>query len=257
VRLTARILCGRFVGTERVEVIAVSRRVQTLLFTDIVGSTDRLRDLGDAAWAALLARHHEGIRAVLAAHGGREVNTVGDGFLARFDAPVPALRASAAVVAGVAPLGVEIRVGLHAGEVELEGNEVAGVAVHLAARVMAQAGPRQVLVSSTVRDLVAGSGLGFVDLGVRKLKGFAERWRLFALDLATVQSDGQAESVVWEALAEGRGRTGVPFPGLLAFGHSTEYVGREELLGRLEQARRQAAAGRCRAVLLCGEPGGR
>jgi class 3 adenylate cyclase/tetratricopeptide (TPR) repeat protein len=238
-----------------VEVIAVSRRVQTLLFTDIVGSTDRLRDLGDAAWAALLARHHEGIRAVLAAHGGREVNTVGDGFLARFDAPVPALRASAAVVAGLAPLGVEIRVGLHTGEVELEGNEVAGVGVHLAARVMAQAGPRQVLVSSTVRDLVAGSGLGFVDLGVRKLKGFAERWRLFALDLATVQSAGQAESVVWEALAEGRGRTGVPFPGLLAFGHSTEYVGREELLGRLEQARRQAAAGRCRAVLLCGEPG--
>jgi class 3 adenylate cyclase len=145
--------------------------------TDIVGSTDRLRDLGDAAWAALLARHHEVIRAVLAAHGGREVNTVGDGFLARFDAPAPAVRAAAGAVAGVAPLGVEIRVGPHAGEVELEGNEVAGVGVHLAARVMAEAGAGQVLVSSTVRDLLAGSGLGFVDLGVRELKGFAEHWR--------------------------------------------------------------------------------
>jgi class 3 adenylate cyclase len=138
----------------------VSRRVQTLLFTDIVGSTDRLRDLGDAAWAALLARHHEVIRAVLAAHGGREVNTVGDGFLARFDAPAPAVRAAAGAVAGVAPLGVEIRVGLHAGEVELEGTEVAGVGVHLAARVMAEAGAGQVLVSSTVRDRRGAAGAG-------------------------------------------------------------------------------------------------
>jgi class 3 adenylate cyclase/tetratricopeptide (TPR) repeat protein len=237
-----------------VGVIAVSRRVQTLLFTDIVGSTDRLRDLGDAAWAALLARHHEAIRAVLAAHGGREVNTVGDGFLARFDAPAPAVRAAAAAVAGVAPLGVEIRVGLHTGEVELEGNEVAGVGVHLAARVMAQAGTGQVLVSSTVRDLLAGSGLGFMDLGNRELKGFAERWRLFALDLATVRA-GEAEPVAWEALGGSRGRTGVPFPGLLAVGHSTGYVGREQLLGHLEEARQQATAGACRAVLLCGEPG--
>jgi class 3 adenylate cyclase len=236
-----------------VGVIAVSRRVQTLLFTDIVGSTDRLRDLGDAAWAALLARHHEVIRAVLAAHGGREVNTVGDGFLARFDAPAPAVRAAAGAVAGVAPLDVEIRVGLHAGEVELEGNEVAGVGVHLAARVMAEADAGQVLVSSTVRELLAGSGLGFVELGVRELKGFAERWRLFALDLATVA--GEAEPAVWEALTEGRDRTRVPFPGLLAVGRSTGYVGREQLLGHVEEARRQAAAGACRAVLLCGEPG--
>jgi class 3 adenylate cyclase len=234
--------------------MAVSRRVQTLLFTDIVGSTDRLRELGDAAWAALLARHHEVIRAVLATHGGREVTTAGDGFLARFDAPAPAVRAAAAAVAGVALLGVEIRVGLHAGEVELEGNEVAGVGVHLAARVMAEAGAGQVLVSSTVRDLLAGSGLGFVELGARKLKGFAERWRLFALDLTTVRA-GEAEPLVWEALAESRGRTGVPFPGLLAVGRSTGYVGREELLGRLEEARQQAAAETCRAVLLCGEPG--
>ena len=164
----------------------MSRRVQTLLFTDIVASTDRLRELGDAAWAALLVRHHGLIRAVLAAHGGREVNTAGDGFLARFDAPAAALRAAVAAVAAVAPLQMEIRAGLHTGEVELDRDQIAGVGVHLAARVMAQAGPGQVVVSSTVRDLMAGSGLGFVDLGVRELKGFAERWRLFALDPATV-----------------------------------------------------------------------
>ena len=107
----------------------MSRRVQTLLFTDIVGSTDRLRDLGDAAWAALLVRHHEVIRAVLAAHGGREVDTAGDGFLARFDAPAPALRAAVAAVAAVAVavLGIEIRAGLHTGEVQLHGDAMTGV----------------------------------------------------------------------------------------------------------------------------------
>jgi predicted ATPase len=124
--------------------------------------------------------------------------------------------------------------------------------------VMGQAGPGQVLVSATVRELMAGSGLGFVDLGVRELKGFAERWRLFALDPATVRDDDDgADSPRWTPTAEveGRGEPGVPFPGLLSVGRSAGYVGREELLGRLEQARRQAAAGRCQAVLLCGEPG--
>jgi hypothetical protein len=192
-----------------VEVVAVSRRVQTLLFTDIVGSTDRLRNLGDAAWAALLVRHR----------------------------------------------GV-IRAGLHTGEVELDGGRVAGVGVHLAARVMAEASAGQVLVTSTVCDLMAGSGFGFVDLGVRELRGFAERWRLFSLDPATVQgADGEAEPAASEPVAEGGGGTVVPFPGLLSVERSAGYVGREELLGRLEQTRRQAAAGRCRAVLLCGEPG--
>jgi class 3 adenylate cyclase len=239
----------------RVEVVAVPRRVQTLLFTDIVGSTDRLRELGDAPWAALLARHHSVIRDVLATHGGREVNTAGDGFLARFEAPASAVRAAVAAVAAVAALGIEIRTGLHTGEVELDRDEIAGVGVHLAARVMAEAYPGQVLVTSTVRDLLAGSGLGFVDQGVRELKGFAEIWRLFALDLSTVPGDGQAEAVGWEPLAQGQGETGVPFPGLLSVGRSTGYVGHEALLQRLEQARRQATAGACRAVLLCGEPG--
>ena len=235
-------------------VIAVSRRVQTLLFTDIVGSTNRLRDLGDAAWAALLARHHEVIRAALAAHGGREVDTAGDGLLARFDAPAPALRAAVAAVAAVAPLRIEIRAGLHTGEVQLRGDVMTGIGVHLAARVMAEADPGQVLVSATIRELMAGSGLEFIDLGVRKLKGFPERWRLYALDPATVQG-GEAERAAHELAVGDRGGTGVPFPGLLAVGRAAGYVGREELLGRLEEARREAAAGGCRAVLLCGEPG--
>jgi class 3 adenylate cyclase len=242
-------------GRGRVEVVAVSRRVQTLLFTDIVGSTDRLRNLGDAAWAALLVRHHGVIRAVLAAHGGREVDTAGDGFLARFDAPAPAVRAAVAAVLALAPLDLEILAGLHTGEVELDGGRVAGVGVHLAARVMAEASAGQVLVTSTVRDLMAGSGFGFVDLGVREHKGFAERWRLFSLDPATVPGDGEAEPAASEPVAEGGGGAVVPFPGLLSVERSAGYVGREELLGRLEQSRRQAAAGRCRAVLLCGEPG--
>ena len=233
------------------------RRVQTLLFTDIVGSTDRLRDLGDAAWAGLLVRYHGVIRAAVAAHGGREVDTAGDGFLARFDAPASALRAAVAALAAAGGLPIEIRAGLHTGEVELDGDAMTGVGVHLAARVMGQAGPGQVLVSATVRELMAGSGLGFVDLGVRELKGFPERWRLFALDPATVPGDDGASSSWGKPTAEveGRGEPGVPFPGLLSVGRSAGYVGREELLGRLGQARRQAAAGRCQAVVLCGEPG--
>ena len=157
----------------------------------------------------------------------------------------------------MAPLRMEIRAGLHTGEVELDGDAMTGVGVHLAARVMGQAGPGQVLVSATVRELMAGSGLGFVDLGVRELKGFPERWRLFALDPATVPGDDGAGSSWGKPTAEveGRGEPGVPFPGLLSVGRSAGYVGREELLGRLGQARRQAAAGRCQAVVLCGEPG--
>jgi class 3 adenylate cyclase len=237
-----------------VGVVGVSRRVQTLLFTDIVGSTDHLRDLGDAAWAALLARHHEVIRAVLAGHGGREVDTVGDGLLARFDAPALALRAAVAAVAAVAPLSIEIRAGLHTSEVQFHGAAMTGVGVHLAARIMAEADPGQVLVSATIRELMAGSGLRFVDLGVRQLKGFPERWRLYALDPTTVQVG--APGLEAHELARGdRGSTEVPFPRLLSVGSAAGFVGREELLERLEQARRETAAGGCRAVLLCGEPG--
>ena len=230
------------------------RRVQTLLFTDIVGSTDRIRDLGDAAWEALLARYHEAIRAVLAGHGGREVDAAGDGILARFDAPAPALRAAVAALAAVAPLGIEIRAGLHTSEVQLHGDAATGVGVHLAARVMAEADPGQVLVSSTIRELMAGSGLAFVDLGARQLRGFPEHWRLYALDPATVQ-DGEVERAAHELAVRDRGPTEVPFPGILSVGRAADYVGREHLLGRLEEARREAVAGGCRTVLLRGEPG--
>ena len=168
-----------------------------------------------------------------------------------------AVRAAVAAVAAVAALRIEIRAGLHTSEVELDGEAMTGVGVHLAARVMGEAGPGQVLVSATVRELMAGSGLGFVDLGVRELKGFPERWRLFA------SRPGDGAGRRGRPVAGGvdgggrgvRGAAGVPFPGLLSVGRSAGYVGREELLGRLEQASRQAAAGRCRAVLLCGEPG--
>ncbi|MGH9073711.1 MAG: adenylate/guanylate cyclase domain-containing protein, partial [Acidimicrobiales bacterium] len=139
----------------------MAREVQTLLFTDLVGSTDRLRQLGDAGWSALLDRHHSAVRAVLAAHEGREVDTAGDGFLACFDSPTAAVRAAARVVERVGALDLEVRAGLHTGEVEVDGRGLRGVGVHLAARVMAEAGPGEVLVSSTLRDLVAGSGMVF------------------------------------------------------------------------------------------------
>jgi class 3 adenylate cyclase/DNA-binding CsgD family transcriptional regulator/tetratricopeptide (TPR) repeat protein len=230
----------------------MSRRVQTLLFTDIVGSTDRLLQLGDATWAALLARHHGAIRAVLAAHGGREVDTAGDGFLARFDAPASAVRAAVAAVGAMAPLGIELRAGLHTGEVELHGDQIAGVGVHLVARVMAEADPGQVLVSSTVRDVMAGSGLGFVDLGVRHLKGFAEGWRLFALDPATVRGS-EAAPVVWEPLTQVGDGLPVRSPGLLPV--SPTFVGRAEELELLQATRTRAAGGEPTVVLVGGEAG--
>jgi len=157
-------------------------------------------------------------------------------------------------VAAVTPLGIQIRAGLHTGEVQLSGDAATGAGVHLAARVMAEAGPGQVLVSATVRELMAGSGLEFVDLGVRKLKGFPEHWRLYALDPATMQG-GEAELAAHEQAGGDRGPAEVAFPGLLSAGRAADYVGRQELLRRLEEARREAAAGGCRAVLLCGEPG--
>jgi class 3 adenylate cyclase len=267
----------RALSIDGVEVVAVPRQVQTLLFTDIVASTDRLRDLGDAAWTALLVRYYGVIRAVIGAHGGREVNTAGDGFLARFDAPAPAVRAAAAAVAAVEPLGIRIRVGLHAGEVEFDRDQIAGVAVHLAARVMAQAGAGQVLVSATVRELLAGSELGFVDLGMRKLKGFAQRWRLFAVDPATVQGDSGAgaKRVASEpmAQAQGPGEPTVPFPEPLAVSHRPQlptplpavwnvpflrnpaFTGRDDELRRLLAVYDAAAAGHGRVVTILGEAG--
>jgi len=151
------------------------------LFTDIVGSTRRAAELGDRAWRDLLERHHALVRAELAHFRGREVDTAGDGFLAVFDGPGRAVRCAATTVRSVRSLGIEIRAGVHTGEVELADDGVRGIAVHIGARVSALAGAGEVLVSSTVRDLVAGSGLQFEDRGLHELKGVPDPWRVLAV----------------------------------------------------------------------------
>ena len=157
------------------------RVLATVLFTDIVGSTEHAVRLGDRRWRDLQERHHALVRRELARHRGKEIDTAGDGFLATFDGPARAIRCAKAIGAGVRELGLEVRAGLHTGECELRGKRVSGIAVHTGARVAAQAGPGEVLVSSTVKDLVAGSGLQFEDRGVHALKGVPGEWRLYAV----------------------------------------------------------------------------
>jgi len=158
------------------------RALATVLFTDIVGSTARAAEMGDQRWRDLLAHHHALVRRELGRFRGREVKTVGDGFLATFDGPARAIRCACAIREGVRPLRIEIRAGLHTGECELMGNDVGGIAVHIGARVAASAAPSEVLVSSTVKDLVAGSGLRFADRGTHDLRGVPGEWRLFAVE---------------------------------------------------------------------------
>jgi class 3 adenylate cyclase len=155
------------------------RVLATVLFTDLVGSTERAVELGDARWKEVLATHHAVVRTELARHRGREVDTAGDGFFAIFDGPAQAVRCAQASVGAVRSLGLQIRAGVHTGEVELSRRDVRGIAVHVGARVASAAGPSEILVTSTVRDLVAGSGLGFEDAGEHELKGVPERWRLY------------------------------------------------------------------------------
>jgi len=157
------------------------RVLTTVLFTDIVGSTERAAALGDAAWKDLMERHDELVRTRVSGFRGREIDTAGDGFLATFDGPARAIHCAEEIRDGVRSLGLEIRAGLHTGEVELAGNHVRGIAVHLGARVTALARPGEVLVSSTVKDLVAGSGIEFEDRGRHHLKGIPEDWGLFAV----------------------------------------------------------------------------
>jgi len=153
----------------------------TILFTDIVGSTQRAATLGDRGWRDLLARHHAAVRRELAHFRGRELDTAGDGFFATFDGPARAIRCAEAIVADVGALGLELRAGVHTGECEVHDGKPAGIAVSVGARVAAEAGPGQVVVSGTVRDLVAGSGIEFEDVGTRVLKGVPGEWRLFAV----------------------------------------------------------------------------
>jgi class 3 adenylate cyclase len=157
------------------------RILATVLFTDIVGSTRTAAELGDRRWRELLERHHELVRQALAYHRGREIKTIGDGFLATFDGPARAIRCAQEIVASGEPLGIEVRAGLHTGECEVMGEDIGGMAVHIAARVSALAEGEEILVSRTVRDLVAGSGLTFEDRGRHALKGVPDEWEILAV----------------------------------------------------------------------------
>jgi class 3 adenylate cyclase len=152
----------------------------TLLFTDIVGSTERATELGDRGWRDLLAQHNTLVRRELARFRGEERDTAGDGFFATFDGPARAIRAAQAIVAAVRPLGLWLRAGVHIGECELYEEKLAGIALSVGARIAAAADAGEVLVSGTVRDLVAGSGLLFEDRGQRELKGVPGTWHLYA-----------------------------------------------------------------------------
>lgn len=156
------------------------RVLATVLFTDIVGSTRRAVELGDRRWRELLESYYTLVRKELVRFRGREIDTAGDGFFATFDGPARAIRCAWALSAAVKSLGISIRAGLHTGECEVMGSKISGIAVHIGARVAAHAGPDEVIVSSTVKDLVAGSGLRFADCGVHVLKGVPGKWRLFA-----------------------------------------------------------------------------
>jgi class 3 adenylate cyclase len=157
------------------------RVLATLLFTDIVGSTPHAERMGDATWRSVLGEHQALVRRELGIHRGREVKTIGDGFLARFDSPAAAIRAARGIRDGVKRLHLEVRGGIHTGECEEHGTDLAGIAVHVAARIVALAAPNEILVSQTVRDLAAGSGIHFAARGRHKLKGVEEEYSLYSV----------------------------------------------------------------------------
>jgi len=168
-----------FLTGSRSSEVEIDRVLATVMFTDIVDSTKRAAELGDRQWRALLDRHDEAVRQQLGRFRGQEIKNLGDGFLATFDGPARAVRCAAAISDSVRPLGIPVRSGLHTGEIEMKHNDVTGIAVHIAARVAAEAEAGATIVSSTVRDLVAGSGLRFEDRGIRALKGLPEEVRLY------------------------------------------------------------------------------
>jgi class 3 adenylate cyclase len=167
-----------FLGTEAPSSQG-TRQLSTVLFTDIVDSTTKAAELGDERWRETLQRHHERVRACLTAHGGTEVDTAGDGFFATLDGPAAAVRCATQIVGSVKEIDLEVRAGVHTGEVETIDGKVGGIGVAIGARIASTAGPSEVLVSRTVRDLVAGSGLTFEDAGEHELKGVPERWQLY------------------------------------------------------------------------------
>jgi class 3 adenylate cyclase len=153
----------------------------TVLFSDIVGSTEKAAELGDRGWTELVSRHHALVRRHLDAFGGTEIDTAGDGFFASFEGPIRGIRCARAISEGVRSLGLEVRVGLHTGECERVDGKIGGIAVNIGARVAGSAGAGEVVVSSTVKDLVAGSGIEFDDRGDHELKGVPGEWRLYAV----------------------------------------------------------------------------
>ena len=157
------------------------RVLATILFTDIVGSTELAARIGDSAWRKLLERHHAVVRRELARYQGRELDTAGDGFFATFEGPARAVQAASAIREALRDLDIRIRAGLHTGECEVSDGKIAGIAVSIGARISSLAAPDEVLVSSTVRDLVAGSGLQFEDRGEHQLKGIPDEWHLYAV----------------------------------------------------------------------------
>ena len=175
---------AEFISTIREEQAVFSRVLATVLFTDIVASTERASGMGDQAWKGLVEQHHSKTRALLARFRGDEVDTAGDGFFATFDGPGRAVHCAQAIIRAMAPLGVEIRAGIHTGEVEAVNGKAGGVAVMIGARIGALAGPSEILTSQTVRELTAGSGLEFRDVGDRELKGIPGAWRLSRVEFA-------------------------------------------------------------------------
>ena len=163
------------------EIAAADRVLATVLFTDIVSSTERAVELGDGPWRALLEEHDRAVRREVERHRGRVIDTAGDGFLVTFDGPARAIRCALAIHQALVSLAIQIRAGLHTGEVEVRGDDIAGIAVHTGARVAAHADPGETLVSRTVVDLVAGSGINFADRGIHTLKGIPGEWALFAV----------------------------------------------------------------------------
>lgn len=219
-----------------------------MLFADIVASTETIERLGDARWATLLAQHHEIVEDALARHGGQDGGSSGDGFLALFDVPLRALRCAVELQQALGALDLRTRIGVHCGEIEVIGAGVAGLNVHIAARIMDRAGAGELLASSTVRDLVTGAGLTFRDRGVHSLRGIAEEWRLFAVDAATVPSYGD--------LPAGDGAVALPPPTAIIVADPVPFIGRDDELSQMRAAWAQVrAGGGARAVLVAGEPG--
>jgi len=179
---------SRFADAIRSEEAELDRVLATVMFTDIVDSTMVASRLGDRGWREVLERHHSTVRSLLARYRGSEVDTAGDGFFATFDGPARAVRCAEAIIDAVRELGVEVRAGIHTGEVETIDGKVGGLAVNIGARVAARAEASQVLVSQTVRDLVAGSGLSFEDAGEHELKGVPDRWHLYRVVSTSAQA---------------------------------------------------------------------